>query len=177
MTNTRLLLKKQIKRLSNVMMAIDKIQFPLELIQISLNYQINKTFISDIQPMLEHISEMVKKNFSEKTGKIHFVAITKEFSNFLVEIRINIIGKQIKYESERLKLKLKTIQKPHISEMKFNYKVLSDTDLVVELIPIQLEDEYNLIKYPKEWYQQFINPLQIITKKELLDLNFNFLLY
>jgi hypothetical protein len=94
-----------------------------------------------------------------------------------VEIRINIIGKQIKYESERLKLKLKTIQKPHILEMKFNYKVLSDTDLVVELIPIQLEDEYNLIKYPKEWYHQFLNSLQIITKKELLDLNFNFLLY
>jgi hypothetical protein len=61
--------------------------------------------------------------------------------------------------------------------MKFNYKVLSDTDLVVELIPIQLEDEYNLIKYPKEWFQLFINPLQIITKKELLDLNFNFLLF
>jgi hypothetical protein len=61
--------------------------------------------------------------------------------------------------------------------MKFNYKVLTDTDLVVELIPIQLEDEYNLIKYPKEWYDQFINPLQITSKKELLDLNFNFLLY
>jgi hypothetical protein len=61
--------------------------------------------------------------------------------------------------------------------MKFNYKVLSDTDLVVELIPIQLEDEYNLIKYPKEWFKQFLNPLQITTKKELLDLNFNFLLY
>ena len=177
MTNTRLLLKKQIKRLSNVMMGIDKIEFPLELIQISLNYQIKKTFVSDVQPMLEHISEMVKKNFSEKTGEIHFVAITKEFSNFLVEIRINIIGKHIKYESERLRLKLKTIPKTQILEMKFNYKVLTDTDLVVELIPIQLEDEYNLIKYPKEWYQQFINPLQIITNKELLDLNFNFLLY
>jgi hypothetical protein len=177
MTNTRLLLKKQIKRLSNVMLGIDKIQFPLELIQISLNYQIKKTFVSDIQPMLEHISELVKKNFSGKTGKIHFLAITKEFSNFLVEIRINIIGKQIKYESERLKLKLKTIPKNEILEMKFNYKVLTDTDLVVELIPIQLEDEYNLIKYPKEWYQQFTNPLQIATNKELLDLNFNFLLY
>ena len=177
MTNTRLLLKKQIKRLSNVMMGIDKIEFPLELIQISLNYQIKKTFVSDIQPMLEHISEMVKKNFSEKTGKIHFVAITKEFSNFLVEIRINIIGKQIKYESERLRLKLKTIPKTQILEKKFNYKVLTDTDLVVELIPIQLEDEYNLIKYPKEWFQLFTNPLQVISKKELLDLNFNFLLY
>jgi hypothetical protein len=177
MTNTRLLLKKQIKRLSNVMMGIDKIEFPLELIQISLNYQIKKTFVSDIQPMLEHISEMVKKNFSEKTRKIHFVAITKEFSNFLVEIRINIIGKQIKYESERLRLKLKTIPKTQILEMKFNYKVLTDTDLVVELIPIQLEDEYNLINYPKEWNQQFTNPLQITTNKELLDLNFNFLLY
>jgi hypothetical protein len=94
-----------------------------------------------------------------------------------VEIRINIIGKQIKYESERLKLKLKTIPKTQILELKYNYKVLTDTDLIVELIPIQLEDEYNLIKYPKEWYQQFINPLQIITNKELLDLNFNFLLY
>jgi hypothetical protein len=177
MTNTRLLLKKQIKRLSNVIIGIDKIEFPLELIQISLNYQIKKTFVSDIQPMLEHISEMVKKNFSEKTGKIHFVVITKEFSNFLVEIRINIIGKQIKYESERLRLKLKTIPKTQILKMKFNYKVLTDTDLVVELMPIQLEDEYNLIKYPKEWFLQFINPLQIITKKELLDLNFNFLMY
>jgi hypothetical protein len=177
MTNTRLLLKKQIKRLSNVMMGIEKIQFPLELIQVSLNYQIKKTFVSYIQPMLEHISELVKKIFGEKTGKIHFVAITKEFSNFLVEIRINIIGKQIKYESERLKLKLKTIPKTQILELKYNYKVLTDTDLIVELIPIQLEDEYNLIKYPKEWYQQFINPLQIITNKELLDLNFNFLLY
>jgi len=159
------------------MMGIEKIQFPLELIQISLNYQIKNISVSEIQPMLENISEMVKKNFNEKTGKIHFVAITKEFSDFLVEIRINIIGKQIKYESERLKLKLKTIQKPHIIEMKFNYKVLSDTDLVVELIPIQLEDEYNLIKYPKEWYHQFLNSLQITSKKELLDLNFNFLLY
>jgi len=159
------------------MMGIEKIQFPLELIQISLNYQIKNISVSEIQPMLEIISEMVKKNFNEKTGKIHFVAITKEFSDFLVEIRVNIIGKQIKYESERLKLKLKTIQKPHIIEMKFNYKVLSDTDLVVELIPIQLEDEYNLIKYPKEWFKQFLNPLQITTKKELLDLNFNFLLY
>jgi hypothetical protein len=159
------------------MMGIEKIQFPLELIQISLNYQIKNISVSEIQPMLEIISEMVKKNFNEKTGKIHFVAITKEFSDFLVEIRINIIGKQIKYESERLKLKLKTIQKPHIIEMKFNYKVLSDTDLVVELIPIQLEDEYNLIKYPKEWYHQFLNSLQITSKKELLDLNFNFLLY
>ena len=159
------------------MMGIEKIQFPLELIQISLNYQIKNISVSEIQPMLENISEMVKKNFNEKTGKIHFVAITKEFSNFLVDIRINIIGKQIKYESERLKLKLKTIQKPHIIEMKFNYKVLSDTDLVVELIPIQLEDEYNLIKYPKEWFNQFLNSLQITTKKELLDLNFNFLLY
>ena len=55
-------------------------------------------------------------------------------------------------------------------------KVLSDTDLVVELIPIQLEDEYNLIKYPKEWFYQFLNPLQITSKKELLDLNFNFLI-
>ena len=177
MNNTRLLLKKQIKRLSNLMMGIEKIEFPLELIQISLNYQIKNISVSEIQPMLENISEMVKKNFSEKTGKIHFVAITKEFSNFLVEIRINIIGKQIKYESERLKLKLKTIQKPHISEMKFNYKVLSDTDLVVELIPIQLEDEYNLIKYPKEWFHQYLNQLQITSKKELLDLNFNFLIY
>lgn len=177
MNNTRLLLKKQIKRLSNLMMGIDKIQFPLELIQINLNYQIKDTSVSEIQPMLENISEMVKKNFNEKTGKIHFVAITKEFSHFSVEIRINIIGKQIKYESERLKLKLKTIPKTHILEMKFNYKVLTDTDLVVELIPIQLEDEYNLIKYPKEWYQQFINPLQITSKKELLDLNFNFLIY
>ena len=159
------------------MMGIEKIQFPLELIQISLNFQIKNISVSEIQPMLEIISEMVKKYFNEKTGKIHFVAITKEFSNFLVEIRINIIGKQIKYESERLKLKLKTIQKPHILEMKFNYKVLSDTDLVVELIPIQLEDEYNLIKYPKEWYHQFLNSLQITSKKELLDLNFNFLLY
>jgi hypothetical protein len=159
------------------MMGIEKIQFPLELIQISLNYQIKNISVSEIQPMLEIISEMVKKNFNEKTGKIHFVAITKEFSDFLVEIRINIIGKQIKYESERLKLKLKTIQKPHILEMKFNYKVLSDTDLVVELIPIQLEDEYNLIKYPKEWYHQFLNSLQITSKKELLDLNFNFLIY
>jgi hypothetical protein len=159
------------------MMGIEKIQFPLELIQVSLNYQIKKTFVSYIQPMLEHISELVKKIFGEKTGKIHFVAITKEFSNFLVEIRINIIGKQIKYESERLKLKLKTIPKTQILELKYNYKVLTDTDLIVELIPIQLEDEYNLIKYPKEWYQQFINPLQIITNKELLDLNFNFLLY
>jgi hypothetical protein len=159
------------------MMGIDKIQFPLELIQVSLNYQIKKNFVSDIQPMLEHISELVKKIFGEKTGKIHFVAITKEFSNFLVEIRINIIGKQIKYESERLRLKLKTIPKTQILEMKFNYKVLTDTDLVVELIPIQLEDEYNLIKYPKEWYQQFLNSLQITTRKELLDLNFNFLLY
>jgi len=159
------------------MMGIEKIKFPLELIQISLNYQIKNISVSEIQPMLEIISEMVKKNFNEKTGKIHFVAITKEFSNFLVEIRINIIGKQIKYESERLKLKLKTIQKPHILEMKFNYKVLTDTDLVVELIPIQLEDEYNLIKYPKEWYHQFLNSLQITTKKELLDLNFNFLLF
>jgi hypothetical protein len=76
-----------------------------------------------------------------------------------------------------LKLKLKTIPKNEILEMKFNYKVLTDTDLVVELMPIQLEDEYNLIKYPKEWFLQFINPLQIITKKELLDLNFNFLMY
>lgn len=177
MTNTRILLKKQIQRLSNVMMGIDKIQFPLELIQVSLNYQIKKNFVSDIQPMLEHISELIKKIFGEKTGKIHFVGITKEFSNFLVEIRINIIGKQIKHESERLKLKLKTIPKTQILELKYNYKVLNDTDLVVELIPIQLEDEYNLIKYPKEWYQQFINPLQIITNKELLDLNFNFLLY
>ena len=159
------------------MMGIDKIQFPLELIQISLNYQIKNISVSDIQPMLENISEMVKKNFNEKTGKIHFVALTEEFSNFLVEIRINIIGKQIKYESERLKLKLKTIQKPHILEMKFNYKVLSDTDLVVELIPIQLEDEYNLIKYPKEWFHQYLNQLQITSKKELLDLNFNFLIY
>jgi hypothetical protein len=159
------------------MMGIEKIQFPLELIQISLNFQIKNISVSEIQPMLEIISEMVKKNFNEKTGKIHFVAITKEFSNFLVEIRINIIGKQIKYESERLKLKLKTIPKTQILEMKFNYKVLTDTDLVVELIPIQLEDEYNLIKYPKEWYQQFINPLQITSKNELLDLNFNFLIY
>ena len=177
MNNTRLLLKKQIKRLSNLMMGIEKIQFPLELIQISLNYQIKNISVSEIQPMLEHISEMVKKNFSGKTGKIYFVAITKEFSNFLVEIRINIIGKQIKYESERLKLKLKTIPKNQILEMKFNYKVLNDTDLVVELIPIQLEDEYNLIKYPKEWFQQFLNSLQITTRKELLDLNFNFLLH
>lgn len=177
MNNTRLTLKKQIKRLSNIMMGIEKIQFPLELIQISLNYQIKDTSVSEIYPLLEQISELVKKNFREKIGKIHFVAVTKEFSNFLVEIRINIIGKQIKYESERLKLKLKTLHKPHILEMKYNYKVLTDTDLVVELIPIQLEDEYNLIKYPKEWYQQFINPLQITTKNELLDLNFNFLLY
>lgn len=177
MNNTRLTLKKQIKRLSNIMMGIEKIQFPLELIQISLNYQIKDTSVSEIYPLLEQISELVKKIFREKIGKIHFVAVTKEFSNFLVEIRINIIGKQIKYESERLKLKLKTIPKTKILEMKFNYKVLIDTDLVVELIPIQLEDEYNLIKYPKEWYGQFINPLQITSKKELLDLNFNFLLY
>jgi CRISPR/Cas system CMR subunit Cmr6 (Cas7 group RAMP superfamily) len=55
------------------MMGIEKIQFPLELIQISLNYQIKNISVSEIQPMLENISEMVKKNFNEKTGKIHFV--------------------------------------------------------------------------------------------------------
>ena len=177
MNNTRLLLKKQIKRLSNVMIGIEKIEFPLELIQISLNYQIKDTSVSQIHQLLEQISQIAKKNFREKLGKIHFVAITKEFSNFLVEIRINIIGKQIKYESQRLKLKLKTIRDPQVLEMNVTYKVLSDTDLVVELIPIQLEDEYNLIKYPKEWFKQFLNPLEITTQKELLDLNFNFFLY
>jgi hypothetical protein len=159
------------------MIGIEKIEFPLELIQISLNYQIKDTSVSEIQQLLEQISQMVKKNFREKMGKIHFTAVTKEFSNFSVEIRINIIGKQIKHESQRLKLKLKTIQDPQVLAMNVNYKVLSDTDLVVELIPIQLEDEYNLIKYPNEWFKQFLNPLQITTHKELLDLNFNFLLY
>jgi hypothetical protein len=159
------------------MIGIEKIEFPLELIQISLNYQIKDTSVSEIQQLLEQISQMVKKNFREKMGKIHFTAVTKEFSNFSVEITINIIGKQIKHESQRLKLKLKTIQDPQVLAMNVNYKVLSDTDLVVELIPIQLEDEYNLIKYPNEWFKQFLNPLQITTHKELLDLNFNFLLY
>ena len=72
MNNTRLLLKKQIKRLSNVMIGIEKIEFPLELIQISLNYQIKDTSVSQIHQLLEQISQIAKKNFREKLGKIHF---------------------------------------------------------------------------------------------------------
>ena len=60
------------KRLSNVMIGIQKIEFPLELIQISLNYQIKDTSVSQIHQLLEQLSQIAKKNFREKLEKIHF---------------------------------------------------------------------------------------------------------
>ena len=67
------------------MMGIEKIQFPLELIQISLNYQIKNISVSEIQPMLEIISEMVKKNFNEKKE----VDSAHLFCEFLFWVEIN----------------------------------------------------------------------------------------